>query len=336
MTEKTPWTSARYWKREGNAKENTRCLLCPRSCLIKPGERGVCLTRLNKEGELLALNYGYMCAAVDPVEKKPFFHWRPGTEIFSVGSFGCNLFCPFCQNAHLSRFGTPAGLHYVSPKDLVSLVQKAGYPSVAFTYNEPVVWYEFVMDVSILLQRNRMDTVLVTNGFISPDPLEELLDVTMAMNIDLKGFYPRTYEKSVGSVEPVLHSIERALEKGVHLEITHLVVPGINDSLEEFNSMIKWIGDHSRYIPLHISRYFPSWQWDKPPTSLEEIRIRKEIAMDHLHFVYTGNTGEMNYTFCPSCGKEIITRHAGRPVKIFVTPEGKCPFCNTSLGIVTR
>jgi pyruvate formate lyase activating enzyme len=327
-------TRARHWKMEDI--DNTRCFLCPRSCLIRPGERGACMTRLNRKGELFTLNYGYMCAAVDPIEKKPLFHWRPGTEIFSVGTFGCNLFCPFCQNFHLSRSGTPTGLKYVSPKEFPSLVREAGQSSVAFTYNEPAVWFEFIVDVSTFLKKNETDIVLVTNGFISPDPLEELLDVTEALNIDLKGFYPHTYEKLGGSVEPVLHSIERAVERGIHLEITHLVVPGINDSMQEFLSLTKWIGDLSKNIPLHISRYFPSWQWQKPPTSLEEIRKRKEIASEYLHFVYTGNTGERNDTFCPSCGKTIISRDPGRPVKTLATPEGKCPFCNTHLGIVTR
>ncbi|HPD97227.1 MAG TPA: AmmeMemoRadiSam system radical SAM enzyme [Synergistales bacterium] len=333
MTEKTE-TRAKYWKKENNG--NTRCLLCPRGCLILPGEKGNCLTRLNRGGELFTLNYGYFCASVDPVEKKPLFHWKPGTEIFSVGTFGCNLFCPFCQNAHLARSETPTGLKYLSPNGFSSLVRDSGQSSVAFTYNEPSVWFEFILDISEPLKKYGADIVLVTNGFISPDPLEELLDITGAMNIDLKGFYPRTYEKLGGSVGPVLHSIKRAVERGIHLEITHLVVPGINDSLEEFLSLTRWISGLSNNIPLHISRYFPSWQWQEPPTLLQEIRKRKEIASRYLNFVYTGNTGEKNDTFCPSCGKLVITRDYGRSVETIATPEGNCPFCKTPLGIVTR
>lgn len=325
---------ALFWEETG--KGSVKCLLCPHSCIIAPGERGCCMVRENIGGKLFSLNYGFLCTAIDPIEKKPLFHWKPGSYIFSVGSFGCNLFCPFCQNAHLARAKSAAGLKRYSPESLLALVLDSGTDSVAFTYNEPSVWLEFVLDASRLLKKNGISTVIVTNGFLSPDPLDEILKATDALNIDLKGFSRKTYSLLGGSLEPVLNFIVTAARMGIHLEITHLVVPDINVSIEEFRSMVLWIKSISPYIPLHISRFFPAYKWNKPPTRKEVIAERVIFASKHLHYVYSGNLSENNSTLCENCGRTIISRNPFNEIQVFLDQEGKCPWCNTPSGIVMR
>ncbi|MDO9507743.1 MAG: AmmeMemoRadiSam system radical SAM enzyme [Thermovirgaceae bacterium] len=326
--------TALFWEKGDNG--DVRCTLCPRSCNVNPGETGACGARKNIDGKLVSLNYGLMCAAIDPIEKKPLFHWRPGSRILSLGTFGCNLFCPFCQNAHLSRAVTGSGLEKAAPEDVLSLVCDAGIDSAAFTYNEPSVWFEFVLETSRLLKSHGVASVLVTNGFISPDPLEILLQTTDALNIDLKGFSDETYSRLGGSLEPVLRTIFTALSKNLHVEITHLVVPGINDSLEEFEAMIHWVKEMSQGIPLHISRYFPAHGWDRPPTPLQDIKLRMDIASRHLDFVYSGNMRGSNNTFCPKCGEITVVRSPLYEIKVLTGPDGQCPSCKTPMGIVMR
>ncbi len=323
---------ALFW--EKIAKGDVRCRLCPHLCNISPGKYGICGARKNSEGELFSINYGKIRAAIDPVEKKPLFHWRPGSMIFSIGTFGCNLFCPFCQNAHLSRSRNGSGLECADPDDVLGMVIESGINSVAFTYNEPSIWFEFVLETSRLLRSNAIATVLVTNGYICPDPLEILLQTTDAMNVDIKGFSDETYSRLGGSLEPVLNTIYYAWSKKIHVEVTHLVVPGINDSFEEFRSMIGWLKDVSPAIPLHISRYFPAYEWDRPPTAMKELQLRIDLASRHLDFVYSGNIGGANNTFCPKCGTIAVSRGPFYEIDVFAGHEGECLSCKTPLGIV--
>lgn len=326
--------TALFWEESGEG--NIRCTLCPHGCSIIPGQVGLCKARKNIEGKLVSLNFGLYCASIDPIEKKPLFHWRPGSRTLSFGTFGCNLFCPFCQNFHLSRADNGSALQKATPGDILSTANNTGLNSVSFTYNEPTVWFEFVMETSILLRSQKIATVLVTNGYISPAPRDELLGLTDAINIDLKGFSDKTYSLMGGSLDPVLDTISAAFGKGVHIEITHLVVPGINDSMAEFKAMIHWIKGISPDIPLHITRYFPAHMWDRAPTPREEIFKRTEAASEDLNYVYSGNLGLENSTNCPNCGKRIISRPLVGIITNLADPEGKCPFCNTPLGIVTR
>lgn len=322
---------ALFWMAAG---EEVRCLLCPRECLIRPGDVGACGVRKNVAGNLFSLNYGLACVAVDPIEKKPLFHWKPGSRILSLGTVGCNLFCPYCQNYHLSRFETFAGLSEITPEEVLRLSRERGTPSVAFTYNEPTVWYEFVQDASQVLKKAGKGVVLVTNGYISKKPLEDLIPQVDAMNVDLKGFSDRSYARVGGTLDPVLRTIRIAVERSVHMEITHLVVPGVNDSLEEFEKMVLWIAGVSKRIPLHISRYFPAYHWDRPPTALSDIEAREEIASRALDHVYAGNLPRRENTFCPACGTLLIERDRSGRVKTHFTDNGACPRCNTSTGIV--
>jgi pyruvate formate lyase activating enzyme len=274
------------------------------------------------------------CAAVDPIEKKPLYHWKPGSRILSLGTIGCNLLCPYCQNYHLSRFETFAGLTEVTPGEVLRLSRERDTPAVAFTYNEPTVWYEFVYDTSQALKQAGIGVVLVTNGYISQKPLEDLVPWVDAMNVDLKGFSDRSYSRIGGTLDPVLRTIMTAVEGSVHVEITHLVVPGINDSLEEFKGMVQWIAGVSKVIPLHISRYFPAYRWNRPPSPLSDIEIREEMASKSLDYVYAGNLPLRENTYCPACGEVLIERDHPGGVRVHLMADGTCPLCKTPPGIV--
>ncbi|HPE90679.1 MAG TPA: AmmeMemoRadiSam system radical SAM enzyme [Synergistales bacterium] len=323
--------TALYWIARG---DDINCHLCPRECIISQGLTGACGVRENSGGRLVSLNYGWACVAVDPVEKKPLYHWRPGTRILSLGTFGCNLFCPYCQNYHLSRSKNHKGLSWTNPSDVLRLLQHHDAPSVAFTYNEPTVWYEFVRDTSLLLKREKKGVVLVTNGYISRKPLEDLIHLVDAMNIDLKGFSDSTYSMLGGTLAPVLDTVRIAFERSVHVEITHLVVPGINDSIEEFRHLVRWIAGISESIPLHISRYFPDYRWALPPTPIPSIRVREEIASEFLENVYSGNLQSRNNTLCPVCGEVLVERDDLYRASVHLLEDGTCPRCRTPRGIV--
>lgn len=327
-------TRALFWKM--SEKNGAQCTLCPRFCLIPDGGTGACGSRKNFNGVLESINYGMVCIAIDPVEKKPLFHWRPGSRILSIGSFGCNLFCPFCQNHHLSRSEKGSALESSTPEDILILAIEEGLGSVAFTYNEPVVGFEFVLETSRLLHKNNISSVLVTNGFVEREPMEELFPFVAAMNVDLKGFSEEVYSSLGGSLVPVLETIKTAFSMGIHLEITHLMVPGINDSKEEFISMIHWINGICRMIPLHVTAYHPAYKWNRPGTSAIEILWRVKAASDKLDYVYTGNLGLKNETLCPNCGEKAISRDPAGRIVILTANNGRCKICNTPLGIVTK
>lgn len=268
------------------------CYLCPHNCHIKNGGIGFCGVRKNEDGELYSLNYGEITsAALDPMEKKPIALYRPGSYILSVGSFGCNMTCGFCQNHSISREKAPSS--FVEPKDLIDLAMKskaeAGNIGIAFTYNEPSIWYEYVYDVCQQADLNELDMVLVSNGYISPEPLKEILPYISAMNIDLKAFNDEYYKKTCsGDVESVKRSIEIAAPE-CHVEVTTLLVNGYNDSPKEVEKLCQWLASVNAEIPLHLSRYFPRYKFDAPATPVETLYMAKEIADKYLHHVFLGN-----------------------------------------------
>lgn len=323
-----------FWEPAG--KCSTRCLLCPRQCLIPESSCGACGVRFNAGGRLFSSNYGKACVAIDPIEKKPLFHWKPGSSILSLGTAGCNMFCPFCQNSHLARSRDLSNLSPITKEKVLDLVTGNNIPSVAFTYNEPTVWIEFVLETSELLHRSGFSVVLVTNGYISEEPLERLLSFTDAMNIDLKAFSDFHYKMMGGALQPVLNNIEKAFRRNIHVEITHLVVPGINDSMEDFEKMSGWIASISPTIPLHVTRYFPAFRWQAPPTTPEQIEKRVSVASKTLNYVYPGNLPGRNDTVCPNCGETVIERDGYSSVRSRLDDQGACPGCKTPLGIVTR
>ena len=271
------------------------CNVCAHHCRLFEGATGFCLARKNINGKIRPINYGVVTGfALDPIEKKPLKDFYPGSRILSIGSHGCNLRCPFCQNYEISQKGEEilSGCERISPHELrdtaLSLKEK-GNIGVAFTYNEPLICYEFVRDGARLVKEAGMKTVLVTNGSFSPDILDEVLPFIDAMNIDLKGFSEKAYALMSGSLEQTMEFIMKSASV-CHIELTSLIVPGINDSLEEMDREASWIAGISPDIPLHITRYFPMYKMTSgQPTDIDLLKRMRETARKHLKNVYIGN-----------------------------------------------
>ncbi len=283
---------ARYYEKLSDRR--LRCDLCPHGCLLKAGSAGLCRVRKNNDGILVSEVYGVLSGfQMDPIEKKPLNRFFPGSDILSIGAFGCNFRCPWCQNASISQCGSSSyrtGKSY-TPEEVLLAAGRSQSIGVAYTYNEPTVWYEFMMDAAIQVKEAGMQNVVVTNGYINPKPLAELLNVAHAFNVDLKGYSDDVYRQYAGGrLSPVLDTLRAIVDKGVHLEITFLVVPGVNDNLAMFKEMITWIRDYlGSEVPLHINRYFPSWQMDRSPTSISLLKEMRVLARTCLDYVYLGN-----------------------------------------------
>ncbi|GFP76073.1 AmmeMemoRadiSam system radical SAM enzyme [Clostridium fungisolvens] len=274
-----------------NLNDKVHCYLCPHNCVIENGHIGKCNVRTHEDGKLYTLNYGEITsAALDPIEKKPLYYFKPESFILSVGSFGCNFVCGFCQNYRISQ--QIAKSEFASREELVktALTTKDNI-GLAFTYNEPSIWYEYVYDCSKLLKETdeNASVVIVTNGYISEEPLKKLLPYVDAMNIDLKS-YSNSYYKDLcgGSLKPVLNTIEIAAQK-CHVEITTLLVSSENDSLEEVEEIAKFLSNINKDIPLHLSRYFPRYKLMNSPTDLTFMRKAEEVAGKYLNRVILGN-----------------------------------------------
>ncbi|MCR5834486.1 MAG: AmmeMemoRadiSam system radical SAM enzyme [Selenomonadaceae bacterium] len=269
------------------------CEICPHHCRIERGEVGKCRARMNDGDKIIPLNYGELTSiALDPIEKKPLYKFFPGSKILSVGSFGCNLNCPFCQNHEISMADSTFPTRKVMPEQLVALAEELtaqGNIGIAFTYNEPFIGYEFVRDTSALLKSCGLKSVLVTNGTVAPAALKKILPLIDAMNIDLKGYSQKIYDTLGGNFETVLRTIELSAQS-CHVEVTSLIVPNMNDSPEDMDAEAKWLASISEDIPLHISRFFPRYKVrNLPPTPVEKIYELVAVAKRHLNFVYTGN-----------------------------------------------
>lgn len=281
-----------YDKEEGGV---CRCRLCPRHCRILPSQRGWCRTRWNDHGTLKALTYGLVTsAAMDPIEKKPLAYFHPGAVILSLGSWGCNMNCAFCQNFEISQKEPES--RKVSPDDVLRLARALtaeGNIGVAWTYNEPALSFEFIRDTAPLIKEAGLVNVMVSNGFISKEALEALLPLIDAWNIDLKGWHPDFYKTICGAARnPVLETIQRAHEVS-HVELTNLVIPKENDDPQCFEDMVRWIGSLSPTIPLHITRFFPRWRMtNRPPTPVSTLVSLGEIARKYLNHVKIGNVSD--------------------------------------------
>ncbi len=332
---------AEYWEKLD--KNRVHCVLCPQNCRIPPGKAGFCRIRVNQDGTLYAAKYG-RCAsyAMDPVEKKPLYHFHPGTYVFSLGAFGCNLRCLHCQNWELSQ-GDGEDFE-ISPEEAVNIAEKWHDPrrrcvGLAYTYSEPLVWYEMVRDTAKIAHERGLKNVLVTNGFVQAEPLRDLLPYIDAMNVDVKGFTNDFY-RSVCSARlaPVLRTVEIAHGEGCHVEITTLLIPDLNDGPEEIGNLVEWLAGVSPDIPLHFSRYFPNYKMTRPATPLESLKRARDIARQRLHFVYVGNAWEIDAseTTCPSCGN-VLVRRDGYDAEFTggaTGPEGvKCQSCGSAVNI---
>ena len=325
-------TKLKFYKED---KNNIQCNLCPHNCRLSEGKFGVCKLRTVKDGIPISINYGEVTSAnVDPIEKKPLYHFKPSKDILSIGTFGCNMTCSFCQNHEISQ--TKPQTEFIDAEKLISLIGNIpNNAGIAFTYNEPFMWYEYILDTAKKIKEYNADisVVIVTNGYVNKEPLLKILPYVDAMNIDLKGYTNRYYNKICGaSLNPVLETIKIASEH-THVEITTLMVSGENDSVDEIKEIAKFISSVDKNIPLHLSRYFPRYQMDNPPTLVEDIMKAKEEASKYLNYVYIGNvSGVDNNTYCPSCGYNLISRD------FYTTTinmeNNKCPNCNEHIYIV--
>ncbi len=278
---------ARYYEKLEGKK--VKCKLCPHSCILPQGSTGFCRARKNVDGRLFSLNYGYISSiAFDPIEKKPLYHFYPGSSILSIGTFGCSFRCLHCQNFEISQL-TP-NVFEVETEKLIALAKKdPKCIGIAFTYNEPTIWFEYVMDVAKAFRQEGLKTVLVTNGYLNEEPLNDLLEVIDAANIDVKAFNDEFYKKVCsGDLETVKRFVEICAKK-IHIEITTLIIPTLNDRDEEIESLAKWIASIDDRIPLHLTRYFPRYKMTLPPTPKETLMRLREVAKKYLVNVYLGN-----------------------------------------------
>jgi pyruvate formate lyase activating enzyme len=325
------------------AGKNLQCLLCPRRCRIPPGTWGNCRVRHNRDGRGELPFYGLITAlAEDPIEKKPLYHWRPGSSILSAGFAGCNLHCPFCQNWRISQLTVSretAGRR-LSPEEFIAGAVSAGCTQIAYTYSEPLVHIEYLLSCMNLARKAGMANILVSNGCLNPEPAEAVLALTDAANIDLKCFSGETYARVLGGdLAAVCGFIEKAYRR-VHLELTTLVVPGLNDGEEELCRCAAFIAGLSPSIPWHLSAYHPDWRWDAPATDPLRLAGAAREARKTLSYVYTGNiAGESNDTPCPHCGGILVSRRGYRiDTSGLIGKNGtayRCARCGEDLSIIT-
>jgi len=315
-----------------------QCHLCPRECRLQEGQRGDCRVRINLDGELQSLVYGNPCSVhVDPIEKKPLFHVLPTSQAFSIATAGCNLHCKFCQNWQISQ-RPPEETHNLDlpPDAVVASALRYNCRSIAYTYSEPIVFYEYTYDTSKLAKAQGLLNVLVTAGYIQEKPLRDLCPYIDAANVDLKGITEKYYRKMCrATLKPVQEAIKTMVAEGVFVELTNLVVPTWNDRKEDFVPLCRWIVDNlGPDIPIHFSRFWPQHQLKNlPPTPLESLDLAWEIAQQEgLHYAYVGNVPahKGNNTYCHHCGQMLIKR-AGYEILENNFVNGKCPTCGTHI-----
>jgi pyruvate formate lyase activating enzyme len=317
--------------------ENTiECLLCRHHCHIKEGKTGICGVNKNEGNKLKNLVYNHPAALnIDPVEKKPLYHFLPGSKILSIGTVGCNFKCPFCQNWQISQTNIiDTSIGEVTPYDMMNLVAKYKCDGVAYTYNEPSIFYPYAKDIGELVALKGAKNIFVTNGYESIEEIEDM-DWLDAANIDLKSFNKEYYKKELkGNLDYILDTIQRMYEKGIWIEITTLLIEGVNNSEEEINQMAEFIASVSKNIPWHLSAFHPDYKMkDVEYTKIQTLQKAYKIGKKHgLNYVYLGNVDVADITYCPECGYDIIVRHRYEVVKNEITKNGTCPKCNTPIA----
>jgi pyruvate formate lyase activating enzyme len=317
------------------------CRICPNECVLKEGELSKCNNRIVHESKLYTMAFGNPCSAnVDPIEKKPLYHFLPGSRAWSIATAGCNLVCLNCQNWTISQTSPDKTRNLdMMPDKVVDECRKSGCRSIAYTYSEPVTFYEYVYETAILARKAGLKNVLKSNGYINPEPLKKLCGVIDAANIDLKAFDDSTYLKLTGGkLQPVLDSLKVYRDSGIWLEITNLIVPTWSDDLSEIRKMSRWLAENGfSKTPLHFSRFYPIHKLEQlPPTPVDVLNKAAQIASEEgMKFIYTGNVpgNELSNTICPSCRSAIIERQGYRIVSNTLSG-GKCTKCgNTIEGV---
>lgn len=316
-----------------NQEQNKiRCLLCPRRCLIGEGQKGFCLIRENRGGKLFTLIYGEVASiSLNPIEKKPVFHFYPGSKWLSLGTFGCNFRCPGCQNWELS-YGKPKGDNFISPKELVNLAKRTKALGISWTFNEPTIWMEYAYEGAVLAKKEGLFTNFVTNGYITPEALDFIGPYIDVYRVDIKGFSKESYGKiaHIPDPKPIFEAVKRAKEKwGMHIELVTNVIPGYNDS--ELPSIADWIlKEMGPFTPWHITRFFPHLELSHlPPTPIKTLEEGYRMAREKgLFYVYIGNIPGHPYedTHCHNCGKTLIRRDVFNIVE-YKIQKGRCPYC---------
>ena len=322
-----------------DAGEKVECQLCHHYCKIREGRKGLCQVRQNVDGELYSLNYGKLIAAnIDPIEKKPLYHFLPGSRSYSIGATGCNFRCAWCQNwdiSQLSDRNNPNRLPFNAPEQVVNAAVQSGCNSISYTYTEPTIFYEFARDVSVLAREAGLKNVWVSNGYMTGLMLDEYLPFMDAINVDIKAFDDNVYRKYAGAhLQPILDNCVQLKKAGVWLEVTTLLIPGVNDDEGQVNGLADFIAnDLGKDTPWHVSRYYPQAQFNEisatePQSIIVAVKTGKEAG---LQFVYSGNLGRKEDTYCPSCGELLISRSAlwmtGNNLK-----EGACSNCGTKIA----
>nr|NIO68217.1 AmmeMemoRadiSam system radical SAM enzyme [Anaerolineae bacterium] len=314
------------------------CQLCPKGCIISEGQRGDCRVRENQGGKLYSMVYGNPCTANnDPIEKKPFYHFLPTSYALSLATAGCNLHCKYCQNWTISQV-PPEKVDSIDapPEDVVAAALKVGSQSIAYTYSEPIIFYEYMLAIARLARPKGLKNVVISAGYINPAPLRELCHAVDAIKIDLKGFNQEFYKKvCFGTLEPVLETIKIIQEEGVHLEIVNLVVPTLNDDEDELRELARWIVDNvGPDVPTHFSRFNPQYQLKNlPPTPVETLERARAMAMEEgINYAYIGNVPGHpgDHTYCAHCGERIIQR-LGFAVVDYHIVDGKCEYCGNPI-----
>jgi pyruvate formate lyase activating enzyme len=331
---------ARFWKADG---DKIVCELCPHFCKISDGKVGVCNVRQNRKGKLYSLIYGKLTSiAPDPIEKKPLFHFYPGTSVLSFGTVGCNYSCPFCQNYSISQ-AKPGDtrLRNLDPKNVVNLVKKYGCEGVAWTYNEPAIWHEFAYDCSKLVKDAGYYSLYVTNGYINEEPLRDIAPYLDAMNIDLKSLKEDFYKKLCkAKVQPVLDTCILAKELGIHIELTNLIIPDENDRKEDFEEFTSWAVENlGPEVPVHFSRFHPDYKMlDRPRTPIKTLQLATDVAEKAgLKYIYVGNvpSNDWENTYCPNCGNKVIGRW-GFSISKYDLDGDKCKKCGEAVDIILQ